>query len=62
MENRICPREVPTWSAADTYDFANPIEWVKAIDRAMRHYFGGDNWLAVRNRGFPGLRTQRLGF
>jgi hypothetical protein len=44
--------------SAGTYDFGNPIEQVEAIDQAMRHYFGADRWVAVRNRLFPGLRAQ----
>lgn len=39
-----------------TYDFASPVERIKAIDQAMRQYFGADNWVAVRNKLFPGLR------
>lgn len=39
-----------------TYDFADPVEQMKAIDQAMRHYFAAENWVQVRDRKFPGLR------
>jgi hypothetical protein len=41
-----------------TYDFAGPVELVKAIDLAMRNYFGAEHWLATRNRLLPGLRPK----
>ncbi len=40
----------------DTYDFANSVMVMKAIDVALRQYFGAEDWLSVRNRLFPGLR------
>ncbi len=59
MENTSCTAEALTESLLGTYDFRSSVEQVKAIDRAMRHYFNADHWLAVRNRLFPGLRTIR---
>ena len=40
----------------DTYDFANPVLVMKAVDLALCRYFGVGDWLTVRNRLFPGLR------
>jgi hypothetical protein len=57
MENRVCTTEAPTARCVGTYDFSKSVELVKAIDLAMRHYFGAQHWLAVRNRLFPGLRA-----
>ena len=48
--------EVRKLALVDTYDSASPVEVVKAIDLALRQYFGEDNWLAIRDRLFPGLR------
>ena len=59
MENTSCTAEALTESLLGTYDFRSSVEQVKAIDRAMRHYFNADHWLAVRNRLFPGLRPMR---
>ena len=39
-----------------TYDFANSAMVMKAVDVALSHYFGAEDWLTVRNRLFPGLR------
>jgi hypothetical protein len=41
-----------------TYDFADPVAMIKAIDQAMRHYFAAENRVQVRNKQFPGLRTE----
>lgn len=41
-----------------TYDFVDPVEQIKAIDLAMRHYFAAENWVEVRNKRFPGLRNE----
>jgi hypothetical protein len=59
MENAVYTTEALTDRLVDTYDFRSSVEQVKAIDRAMRHYFDADHWLAIRNRLFPGLRTIR---
>ena len=59
MENTGCTAEALTDRLVDTYDFRSSVEQVKAIDRALRHYFNADHWLAIRNRLFPGLRTIR---
>jgi hypothetical protein len=45
-------------SLAGTYDFGSSVAQVKAIDQAMRNYFGTDHWLVTRNRLFPGLRSK----
>ena len=42
----------------DTYDFANSVVVMKAVDLALRQYFGVEDWLTVRNRLFPGLRRR----
>ncbi len=44
-----------------TCDFASPVEKVRAINRAMRHYFVAADWLALRDRLSPGLRHQSEG-
>jgi hypothetical protein len=48
MGNTGCTAEALTASLAATYDFRSSVEQVKAIDRAMRHYFNADHWLAIR--------------
>lgn len=39
-----------------TYDFASPVEMVRAINLAMCNYFDAADWLALRDRLSPGLR------
>jgi hypothetical protein len=56
MENTECTAEALTASLAGTYDSGSSVEQIKAIDRAMRHYFNADHWLAIQNRLFPRLR------
>ena len=46
----------PRQNHDDTNDFANPVLVMKAVDLALRQYFGVKDWLNVRNRLFPGLR------
>ena len=41
-----------------SYDFADPVRLLKAIDLAMRQYFGAEHWLPTRNRLFPALRPK----
>lgn len=41
---------------AGSYDLASGAERMAAVDLALRHYFQADNWLAERNKQFPGLR------
>jgi hypothetical protein len=53
MESCIDTTEMLEGKAIGTYDFAGPVELVKAIDRAMRRYFGADDWLAIRGRVIP---------
>lgn len=36
-------------------DHAAPQEQMKAIDGALRRYFEAEDWLAERERRFPGL-------
>ena len=38
-----------------TYDLAGAVERVKAVDDALKHYYGADNWLAVRQKLQPGI-------
>jgi hypothetical protein len=40
MESCIDTTEMLEGKAIGTYDFASPVELVKAIDRAMHRYFG----------------------
>lgn len=56
MENDIRATEAMRLEFVGTYDFASPVELVRAIDLAMRHYFEVDDWLDLRNRHSPGLR------
>lgn len=37
-----------------TYDLASPVLVMKAVDWAMRHYFGTSDWLAAWRRDQPG--------
>ena len=59
MESSTFTMRSPEAGPPGTYDLAGPVERVKAIDHALRHYFDTDNWLAARERLFPGLRTRR---
>jgi hypothetical protein len=52
VENCIHTTERLAVKAIGTCDFASPVELVKAIDLAMRHYFGAADWLSVRDRLF----------
>ena len=38
-----------------TYDLAGPVDSVKAVDEALKHYYGAENWLAVRQKLQPGI-------
>ncbi len=38
-----------------TYDLANAVDRVKAIDEALKYYYGTENWLAVRRESQPGV-------
>ena len=51
-------RRTPKLEHDDTYDFADSVVVMKAVDLALRHYFGAEDWLTVRNRLFPGLRRR----
>ena len=51
-----CGTNIPRVEHVDTYDFANPVMVMKAVDVALRQYFGAEDWLTVRKRLFPGLR------
>ena len=39
----------------DTYDLASAVDRVKAIEEALKHYYGSENWLAVRRKLQPGI-------
>ncbi|MFQ5872906.1 MAG: hypothetical protein ACE5JL_03780 [Dehalococcoidia bacterium] len=39
-----------------TYDFANAVDRVKAIDEALKRYYGAQKWLAVRRKLQPGIK------
>ena len=58
MENAGDITEALAARSTGTYDFGSPIELVKAMDLGMRHYFGAEHWLIIRDRLFPGLRTK----
>jgi hypothetical protein len=45
MNYRVCTAGAVAASLAGTYDFGSSIAQVKAIDQAMRNYFGTDHWL-----------------
>ena len=38
-----------------TYDLASAVNRVKAIDEALKHYYGAENWLAARRKLQPGI-------
>ncbi len=38
-----------------TYDLAGTVDRVKAVDEALKHYYGAENWLAVRQKLQPGI-------
>lgn len=40
---------------AGSLDAAPPPIQMKAVDVAMRHYFGADDWLNEREKSFSGL-------
>ena len=58
MESCIHTTEILEIEAIGTYDFASPVELVKSIDLAMRHYFGADDWLAIRNSRAAGVLSE----
>ena len=58
MENDIHTNKELETNHVDTYDFANPVEKVEAIDLALRHYFGTKEWSAMRSRQFPVLQPR----
>jgi hypothetical protein len=58
MEHTVCTAGAVAASLAGTYDFGSSVAQVKAIDQAMRNYFGTDHWLVTRNRLFPGLQSK----
>ena len=51
-----CGTNTPRVEHVDTYDFASSVVVMKAVDLALRQYFGTEDWLTVRKRLFPGLR------
>ena len=58
MEHTVFTAGAVAASLAGTYDFSSSAVQVKAIDQAMRNYFGTDHWLVTRNRLFPGLQSK----
>ena len=38
-------------SSIESFDQVSPAEQMKAIDEALRAYFGADDWLAARHAG-----------
>lgn len=61
MEKHVLTKEGSGVDWVDTYDFASPVERVKAIDLAMKHYFGTRDWPVAKAREFPGLRSTVVG-
>lgn len=47
---------IPRVDHVDTYDLADSVLVMRAVDLALRQYFGAEDWLMVRNKLFPGLR------
>ena len=39
-----------------TYDFVTAVEKVRAIDEALKRYYGAENWIAVRRKLQPGIK------
>ena len=39
-----------------TYDFARAVDRVRAINEALKHYYGTENWLTISDRLQPGAR------
>ena len=56
MTNSNLGRKAITREPIGTFDFANPVEVLKEVDRGMREYFGAEDWLATRRKLFPGLK------
>ena len=42
-----------------TYDLASAVDRVKAIDEALKHYYGAKNWLAIRRKLQPGINQHQ---
>ena len=38
-----------------TYDLVGTVDRVKAVDEALKHYYGAENWPAVRQKLQPGI-------
>jgi hypothetical protein len=60
MESCIHTTEILEAKAIGTYDFASQVESAKSIDLAMHHYFGADDWLAIRNNRETSASTNSL--
>lgn len=58
MEKNMGAMESLEFKPLETYDFADPVEMVKAIDLAMRQYFGAADWPSIRNKLLPGLQPK----
>ncbi len=43
----------------DTYDLASAVDRVKAIVAALKHYYGTENWLALRRKLQPGINRHQ---
>ena len=42
-----------------TYDLTSAVDRVKAIDEALKHYYGAENWLTVRRKLQPSINRSR---
>ncbi len=42
-----------------TYDLAGTVDGVKAVDEALKHYYGAENWLAIRRKLQPGINQHQ---
>ena len=45
----------PRQQGTTPLDSLPPSDRMRAVDLAMKHYFGTEDWLRERNRVFPGL-------
>ena len=53
-------REGPPDEQVFSLDSMEPSDRMKAIDAALRSYFGTGDWLKARNKLFPGAKGYRF--
>ena len=54
-EQEGCPGESGMRGEDGTYDLSSPGRRLRAMDLAMRQYFGSADWRAARDGGLPGI-------